>query len=489
MSVKEKVYKRIDRDYDAHMNQISDFLRHPSISQTGEGMDEIVEYLKDWLVRLGCVKVEAVKPDYYWPIVYGEYNAGAEKTLIVYGMYDVQPVDDGWTIPPFEARIEERDPFGRVYHCRGCMNTKGPMATTFNAVEAIQAVDELPVNHIFVLEGEEEMGSRSMPGFVERHQRRLRRADAVWFPICSQDQNGMARPLLGSEGLLYIELETSGARWGRGPKEFGIHGGYKRFVDSPAWRHIKAIGTLVEDDGNRVAVEGWYDGIAVPSEEDKRIIEEGYRNSVPALDVFDPELYKRFYKFDHYLDDMTDPKDIFYALNFGTSFNLDGIWGGYTGPGTKTFLPHKVTSKHNIRFVPNQRSEDLQRKIRSHLDKHGYSDVEMRFLGGYSWGVGKYRSPAAEAMYDMYEEFSVPYSISPPIGAFQLTSPAWPAYVFLDPPLRLPIVGGGLGHGALAHTPQEYYVVDGYDGKHCRVHGVREVEKSNVSFLYHFAER
>jgi len=275
MESKEKVYQYIDGNLGSHIESMLRLLRQPSVSQTGEGMEEIVALLMDWLRDLGCGHVEAAKPDYYWPIVYGEYEAGAEKTLILYGMYDVQPVEpDLWRVPPFEGRLVELPPFKKVVMNRGSTNTKGPMAASLNALEAIQqAAGELPVNVLFVFEGEEEMGSRSMPGFVEKYASRLKRADGVYFPIGSQDQNGLARPLLGSEGLLYIELETTGKSWGRGPTAFGVHGGYKRILDSPVWRHIDMLSTITGDAGNTIHVEGWYDDIEVPTDEDKELLE------------------------------------------------------------------------------------------------------------------------------------------------------------------------------------------------------------------------
>jgi acetylornithine deacetylase/succinyl-diaminopimelate desuccinylase-like protein len=491
MEAKEKVYEYIDENIDSHIEAMRKLLMQPSVSQTGEGMEETVGLLMDWLWELGCGHVEAAKPDYYWPIVYGEYDAGAEKTLILYGMYDVQPVEpELWKVPPFEGRLVELPPFKKVVMNRGSTNTKGPMAASINALGAIkEAAGELPVNVLFVFEGEEEMGSKSMPGFVEKYASRLKRAEGVYFPIGSQDQNGLARPLLGSEGLLYIELETSGKRWGRGPTEFGVHGAYKRILDSPAWRHIDMLSTLTSDAGNEIHVEGWFDEIEVPTEEDRELMEKGFRGSIPAVELFDPGLIKASMKVNHFKEDMVEPGEILSEMIFSTSFNLDGIWGGWTGPGTKTFLPDKVTSKHNIRFVPKQTLDGLYDKIRRHLDGHGYGDVELRKLAGYSWGLGKYMDPVAEALYKALEEFGCKYSLNPPVGAFQFTSPAWPAYVFLDPPLEVPIIGGSLGHGALAHSPNEYYVVEGCEAKYGRVHGLAGAEKSMVSFLYNFAAR
>ena len=487
----ERVYRHIDEHLDEHIERVRRLIQQPSVSQTGEGVIECAEMLKDWLLNLGCSHVELAEPEYFWPIIYGEYNAGAEKTLIIYGMYDVQPVEpELWDYPPFEARVVERPPFKRVLIGRGAINTKGPMAAFLNAFESIQqAAGELPVNLIFVFEGEEERGSVSMPKFIRDYEQRLKRADGVYFPICSQDRNGLARPSLGSEGILYIELETNGSLWGRGPTQFGVHGGLKRILDSPAWRHIKMLSTLVSDDGNKVEIEGWYDDIVVPTEEDLRLLREGYRKSTPAVEVFDPEILKEMLKVKCFKYDLEKPEDILREMLFSTSFNLDGIWGGWTGPGTKTLLPHKVVSKHNIRFVPKQDIDDLFRKIRAHLDKHGYKDVALRKLAGYPWALVDYKNPVAESLYDVFEEFGVKYTIYPPVANPVLTSPAWPAYVFAGEPLKLPIAGGALGHGGLAHSPNEYIVIEGCEAKYGYIYGLDGVEKSMASVLYHFAQR
>lgn len=487
----DKVYRHIDANIDEHVENLRRLLMQPSVSQTGEGMTECAEMLKEWLGDLGCTNVELAEPEFHWPVVYGEYNAGAEKTLIAYGMYDVQPVEpELWKIPPFGGRIVEMPPFKRVVMNRGATNTKGPMAAFLNAVESVQqAAGEFPVNLIFAFEGEEEMGSVSMPGFVRDYEKKLSRADGVFFPIGSQDQNGLARPMMGSEGIIYIELETNGDRWGRGPTQFGVHGAMKRILDSPAWRHVKMLSSLVSEDGNTVEVDGWYDEVAVPSEEDKRLLVEGYRESLPAVEVFDPEILKETMKVRRFKGNLEDPESILSEMLFSTSFNLDGIWGGWTGPGTKTFLPHKVTSKHNIRFVPNQTLDGLYEKIRAHLDKHGYDDVELRKLSGYPWALVDYKNPLAEAMYETLEEFDVKYSINPPVANPNYTSPAWPAYIFAGEPLNLPIVGGSLGHGGLAHSPNEYYVIEGCDSKYGRVYGLAGAEKSMASVLFHFAAR
>lgn len=484
----EKIYGKIDQDKEKHINKLQEFVRQPSISQTGKGVRDCAELLKTHLEELGCTKVTLVEGEYS-PIVYGKYDAGAEKTLIIYMMYDVQPAEDidKWKVPPFEGKIVEMPPFKKVLMARGAINTKGPLVAFLNAASVIRDLDEMPVNLIFVAEGEEERSSVSMPKFVLDHKKELEKADAAYFPVAAQDENGLAEMSLGSEGILYIELETNGGSWGRGPTEFGVHGALKLIVDSPAWRHIKMLSSLVSDDGNRVEIEGWYDDISVPTEEDLKLLRNGYRKSTPAVEVFDPELIKKMLKIKVFMDDLEDKEEIIKRLVFGTSFNLDGIWGGWTGKGTKTFVPHKVTSKHNIRFVPDQDMDDLYQKIREHLDEKGYEDVGLRKLGGYPWALVDHKSDIAEAAYSMFEQFGAKYAIYPPVASVQMFFPAWPAFVFAREPLKLPIVGAGLGHGGRAHSPNEYFVIEGIDARHGRVYGLAGVEKSMATILYNFA--
>jgi len=484
----EKTYRDIDENIGAHIKRLQEFVRQPSISQTGEGVKECAELLKGYFKELGCKEVRLV-PQKYAPVAYAEYDAGAEKTVIIYMMYDVQPAEDVelWKVPPFEGKIVEMAPFKKVLMARGAVNTKGPLVAFLNALEAMRHSDESPVNLIFVAEGEEERGSVSMPKFVREYAHRLKRADAVFFATSCQDQNGLAEPALGSEGILYIELETNGAYWGRGPTKFGVHGALKLIIDSPAWRHIKMLSSLVSEDGNKIKVKGWYDDIKVPTKEDLKLLRKGYRKSTPAVKVFDPEPIKQSLKIKTLIDDVTDKEEIIKRLSFGTSFNLDGIWGGWTGPGSKTFVPHMVTSKHNIRFVPNQKLNDLFRKIRAHLDEKGYKDVKLRKVDGYQWALASHKSAIAEATYTMFEQFGVKYALYPPVASVQKFSPAWPAYVFAGKPLKLPIIGGALGHGARAHSPNEYYVIEGVKGRYGRVYGLAGAEKSMATILYNYA--
>jgi acetylornithine deacetylase/succinyl-diaminopimelate desuccinylase-like protein len=483
LSELQEMYDFIDKNLDKHISKIQEFVRQRSVSPTGEGIHDCASLLKRYFVDLGCHEARIVDDDYISPIVYAKYDAKAEKTLLIYMMYDTMPADEaeGWQVPPFEGKIVEWPPFKKVMMARGVYNTKGPLMAFINVCETIKTVaGELPVNLIFVAEGEEERGSVSLrEKFVPTYAEELKQADAAFFPSMQQDATALTPVKGGSEGLIYFELETSGAKWGRGPQEFGIHGSQKLTVDSPAWRHIKMLSTLVADDGNRVLVDGWYDNVSPPGKEDLNLIKE-------AAKYYDLDAVRQERKVKVFVDGINDAEEYLKHHLFGTCLNLDGIWGGYIGAGPKTLLPHKVTSKHEVRLTARQEVDELVGKIRQHLDTHGYEDVEMRVLQGYSWARANYNSEIARAVIDTYKEFNVRYVLFPPVTGGEF-SPAWPACAFSRPPLSLPLTLGGLGHGQRAHAPNEFMVLEGADGKYGRVHGLAECEKSYVSILHRYA--
>jgi acetylornithine deacetylase/succinyl-diaminopimelate desuccinylase-like protein len=409
-------------------------------------------------------------------------------------MYDVMPVQD-WTLPdapgpaelkwrvdPWAGELVEEPPFPKVLMARGATNTKGPEIAFFNTCEAIKAVDgELPVNLIFVAEGDEERMDIGLHTFVHKYKEELAEADAVYFPIRSQNKEGIATIMSGSEGCLFFELKTSGASWGRGPK-YSVHGGNKRWLDSPAYRHIKMVSTLVSDDGNKILVEGWYDNMEEPTEQDKRILRE-------MADNLDMETELRNLGAKVFMNDVTDPYELLKMRTYGTSLNMDGIWGGrILDTGAGSLLPHEVVSKHNCRYIPNQNGEDLLEKLRAHLDKHGYSDVEIRVVGDVDWHKTNLNTDIGKAVLKMFDEFGVEYGPPTPQtvpGSWPVTDmgPYWPACLFGKDPLTLPIAGAALGHGARAHAINEFYVIEGAG----KVHGLAGAEKSMASILYNYA--
>jgi len=204
------VYDYIDANLDDHLAAIQRWLRQPSISAQNVGIQEMAEMVRQDLEGLGFAEAEIVPTDGH-PGVWGYYDAGADKTLVVYLMYDVQPVNpEDWESPPFAAELIDHD-LGKVLMARGATNQKGPERAFLNALESIIAVDgTLPVNIMITAEGEEELGSPNYPQIVDAYEDRLKSADAALFPFNSQRPDGTVSVILGVKGILYFEMIANG---------------------------------------------------------------------------------------------------------------------------------------------------------------------------------------------------------------------------------------------------------------------------------------
>ena len=202
-------------------------MRQPSISAQNVGVLDMAEMVRDDFEALGFAEAELVETGGH-PGVWGFYDAGADRTLMVYMMYDVQPVNpEDWRSPPFAAEIVDV-PEGRAIMARGATNQKGPQRAFLNAVESILAVDgELPVNLMITAEGEEELGSPHYPEIVDRYEDRLRQADGVIFPMSGAGPLRTDRCGARREGHHLLGTRIQGGAWG-GPTEAEIHGSYRR---------------------------------------------------------------------------------------------------------------------------------------------------------------------------------------------------------------------------------------------------------------------
>jgi len=491
----QKVFAHIDENIDAHVENLQKWIRQPSISNSGEGIPESAEMVKGFFDELGCQQTQIFDPgttEYGSPanpVVYAKCDEGAEKTLMIYWMYDTMPVTqpDAWVAPPFEGRLVEQAPYKKVLIGRGATNSKGPQMSQLNAFRAIKAVHgKLPVNLIFVAEGDEERMDIGLRKFVKDHPELLAGADAMLL-FGSQSPSGGGSFGGGSEGCVYVELTTSGTSWGRGPTVSDIHGSNKRGVDSPAWRHIKMLASLVSDDGNTPKIDGFFEGM-LPIENWQ---EEELRTAAQRTDL---KVAAENVGVARYISD--DPYTMLKMQRFGTSFNLDGIWGGnmYAG-GAGAILPNKVTSKHNFRYVPNMKGPEIVKKLRAQLDKNGYKDVEVKMIGDVPWAKMNSDHDAGRALKRAYEVMNIPHGglrddwgIG---GGGAAAGGYWPAYLFGNGEVGekvssfagVPIVGGGAGHGGRAHAANEYYVIEGAG----RVYGMAGAEKVIAAMAYAFA--
>jgi len=469
---RSEIFKHIDAHVNEHVARVQELVRQPSISPEGRGVRDCAQLLRGYLSDLGCANARLVETSGN-PVVYARYGCDAARTVLVYLMYDTMPVDEpGWIVDPLNGNLVDMQPFGRCLVARGAINTKGELRAFLNACESIKATGaELPVNLIFVAEGEEELGSRHLPEFLASYAAELKDADLVFFPGTDQDVKGKVVMTLGVKGIVYFELELDGAEWGKGPSEFGIHGSNKAWVDSPVWRMIQALSTMTTPDGNTVLIEGFHDNVAAPSSDDEELLSRLEK-------TFDEEAVKEELRLKQFIGGLHGVPALRKYL-YSPTLNINGIWGGYTGPGTKTLLPHKITAKVDVRLVPNMIIQEVLPKIREHLEKAGFPEVKVRVLEkGYDWAKTSWRTPAAQAVIEAYREFGYEPEIWPHMAG------SAPFAMFNREPFNLPFVSGGLGHGARAHAPNEYLVIDegGPTG------GLATLEKSYVAILENFGK-
>ena len=466
----QAVYDYIDANLDQHLGAIQRWLRQRSISAQNDGIQEMAEMVRRDLEDMGFAEAEIVPTDGH-PGVWGYYDAGADKTLVVYLMYDVQPVDpEDWESPPFEARVIDHA-LGKVIMARGATNQKGPQRAFLNALESIIAVDgTLPINIMITAEGEEELGSPHYPQIVDAYEERLKTADAALFPFNSQRPDGTVSVILGVKGILYFELIANGGDWG-GPAVAEIHGSYKAIVDSPVWKLVQGLATLVSEDGNTILVPNYYDDIRPPNVEESQLINAGIEqwSDQQMLDMLGVS---------QWVDGKTG-KDAAIEYLFTTTMNIDGIWGGYTGEGVKTILPHRAAAKVDSRLPPDIDPDQALAKIRQHLDNNGVADLEIRKLSGYPASQTSVADPAVQAALSVFKKYADDIAVQPRIAG------SAPFYQFTDR-LGLPLVPSGMGFGTGAHAPNEIMLIE--PGEGTAAVGLADIEKAYVDFVYALAE-
>jgi hypothetical protein len=262
----------IEKRHDEAVERLQHWIQQPSIAAENRGMNEGCELTMHMLGDAGFEQVSKVPTDGQ-PGIFATLDAGAPRTVGLYFMYDVKQADPAeWSSPPFEAALVDKPGLGKVVVGRGAVNQKGPEATFLAALHAMRgAGKKMPVNFVFVAEGEEEIGSPHFPQVVRQPEvaAALRKCTSVFMPYAAQGLNGEVTMTLGAKGVVELELVSSGVRWGRGPKK-DLHSSNKARVDSPAWHLVEALASLVSPDGNDPVIEGFAAKARPLSDSDKK---------------------------------------------------------------------------------------------------------------------------------------------------------------------------------------------------------------------------
>jgi acetylornithine deacetylase/succinyl-diaminopimelate desuccinylase-like protein len=333
-----KTQQFIEENRQRLLDELFDLLRIPSVSANpdfSEDVFEAAQFVADRLNEAGAEHVE-VCPTAGYPVVYGERIVDpALPTVLVYGHYDVQPADpyELWHSPPFEPEIRD----GKIY-ARGACDDKGQVYMHVKAFEYMMRYDALPCNIKFMIEGEEEVGSANLATFIVENRERLR-ADVVLISDTSMIANDVPSIDAGLRGLSYVEVEVTGPNR---DLHSGVYGGA---VTNP----INALCGMIaqmHDAHGRITIPGFYDQV-----QDLTQAERDELNRAP----FDAEAYKKDLGIDALRGE--EGYNTMERTGIRPTLDVNGIWGGYTGEGSKTVLPSKAFAKISMRLVPHQTSE------------------------------------------------------------------------------------------------------------------------------------
>lgn len=338
----------IDKNKNNYINELKEFLKIPSISTDPEHKKDInkcADFVKTKLQDAGLNKVKIFKTEGH-PLVYGEWlKAKGKPTVLIYGHYDVQPVDpiELWDTPPFEPTIKSNKIFAR-----GATDDKGQAYMHIKSVEAyLKTVNSLPVNVKFIIEGEEEIGSRSLEKFISKNKSLLK-CDAVLISDTALYEEGRPTLTYGLRGLCYMEVEVIG------PKKDLHSGTFGGAVANPI-NVLAEIISKLKDKNGKITIPNFYDDVVALTKKERenfkklKFSDKKFASEVGVKQLQGEKGYTTLEK-----------------LWARPTLDCNGIIGGFIGDGAKTVLPSKVKAKISMRLVPNQHPL----KIAKHFEKH-----------------------------------------------------------------------------------------------------------------------
>jgi acetylornithine deacetylase/succinyl-diaminopimelate desuccinylase-like protein len=387
----------------------------PSVAARGTGMRAVAEKVEQLLQRVGA-GTRSFKVGSGFPIIYGECGAG-ERCFVVYGHYDVQPVGQltEWSSGPFASVIQD----GKLY-ARGASNSKGDLVARLSAVEAYQKTfGKLPVCLRFVVEGEDGLASPSLYRFAEENAQLLRADGCVWDDGYT-DTNERFVINLGFKGIAFLELRAYGART-------DLHSKWGGIVPNPAWRLVQALATVVSPKGV-ITIDGFSSHVAPLTTEDRQMLKR--------IELDEAGLRREF-RIGGWVHGMTG-RELAKELIFSPTCTICGIRTGHTDAGAKTILPGAATARLDFRLVPDLTPALVVELLRAHLDRRGFTDIEIIELGSEAYAKSSPSSTVARAAIETAEEIygqpPVVYPIDPasgPVGAIcDVQTPSTPVVSF-----------------------------------------------------------
>lgn len=437
----EKTLEFIQQNRERFVEELFELLRIPSVSADPTYRNDVIacaEKVADFLRSAGADAVELCSTSGN-PIVYGEkIISDTLPTVLVYGHYDVQPADplELWSEPPFEPYIKKTDlhPDGAIF-ARGSADDKGQFFMHIKAFEAMMKTDSLPCNVKFIIEGEEEVGSVSLGGFVKENKKKLH-CDCILISDTHIYSSEQPTVTTGLRGLSYVEVEVEGPNR---DLHSGLYGGA---VPNPIHILSRMIAQLIDDKGH-ITIDGFYDNVENVSGEERAEMNrlkdnpEEFKKSIGLRGVEGEEGYTTLER-----------------TSIRPTLDVNGIWGGYTGEGAKTVIPSKAYAKISMRLVPYQTPGEITEKFSAYFEKIAPENVKVKVTphhGGMPYLLpadSKEFLAAKDAMSQAFGKEVLPYRSGGSIPITALFEEVLGA--------KSVLMGFGLDSDAI-HSPDEHF--------------------------------
>lgn len=438
MSNEVKAY--LEEHYDEHLEELKTFLAIPSVSALSDhkaDMKKTADWLTGSLTAAGLENVEIMETKQH-PVVYADWlHAENKPTVLIYGHYDVQPVDpiELWETPPFEPTIRDDKMFAR-----GASDDKGQVFMHIKMIEAIlKTENELPVNVKFIIEGEEEIGSPSLDPFVEEHENKLA-ADVLLVSDTTMVSNGHPAVCYGLRGLCGLQIDLKGAK---GDLHSGLYGGA---IQNPLHAITELLASMHDKEGV-VTIDGFYDAVKPLTDEEMSSYEALSADDAMKKELNVPALYgEKGYST--------------IARIWGRpTLEVNGLFGGFQGEGIKTVIPSEAHAKISCRLVPDQDPADIAEAIKKHIKNHlpeGVT-VETTLFDQARPFITPYDHPAIEAAGEALEKA---YGVKP---TFSRMGGSVPIVETFNTKLGLPAVLMGFGlNEENFHAPNEHFHLENF---------------------------
>ncbi|MDR2310276.1 MAG: M20/M25/M40 family metallo-hydrolase [Brucellaceae bacterium] len=417
----------------AAIRDLAELVKIPSVSARAQDLETCATHVESLLKSEGFVT--EICAGEVGPFVVAETGNGP-FTMVIYNHYDVQPEEpvELWSSPPYQ--LTERN--GRLYG-RGAADDKGEFISRLAGWRKYRQNnnDPLPYRLIWIVDGEEEIGSPSLTDFLQKRFPALK-ADVCWWEFGEIDSEGHPVVLMGFKGVTAIELQCRAAR-------ADLHSSFGALFDNALWRIATAVSSM-RDESGRVLIDGFYDSIPDVPEAVEQLV------ATPPYTLFSLQSATGGQR----LLDGTDENNFYRRLNLEPCLNINGISGGYSGEGAKTVLPAQASAKLDFRLVPEQQPLEIVTLVRKHLDKHGFGDIELII-----------HDAEVQAVRSSHEHWAVQQGLrllKKHFGKTPIIQPSSPASGLAHPFVKemgVTLFGAGLTHhGAMLHSPDENIIID-----------------------------